>query len=206
VGGAPTFPQGGPHFSPGVSPGGKPCIREQVIPQNHFYRVFLGVFPRGGDPENYKIPSPQRLGASDFHFAPNRPADFSRIVFPFRNSQRKSGPAHGFPLGGPCPPGEIHTFPQGGNPGGRESEDFLGVFPRGDPRVFPRGESRGIALRRVFPRGNSRGFPRGFPLGSLKCHCALPRVFLGVFLGVFHRGGGVTQGFPRGFPQGYWFC
>ncbi len=116
-GGAPTFPQGGPHFSPGVSPGGKPCIREQVIPQKDFYRVFLGVFPRG-DPGNYKIPSPQRLGASDFHFAPNRPADFSRIVFPFRNSQRKCGPAHGFPLGGALPPRGNTYFSPGGKPWG----------------------------------------------------------------------------------------
>ena len=151
-GGGPTFPQGGPHFSPGVSPGGKPCIRERVIPQK-ISTGFSSGFSPGGDPGNYKIPSPQRLGASDFHFAPNRPADFSRIVFPFRNCQRKCGPAHGFPLGGPCPPGEKHTFPQGGNPGGRESEDFLGVFPRGDPRVFPRGESRGDCAPQGFPQG-----------------------------------------------------
>ena len=138
VWGAPHFSPGGPHFSPGVSPGGKPCIREQVIPQNHFYRVFLGVFPRG-DPGNCKIPSPQRLGASDFHFAPNRPADFFQNCFLISEFQRKCGPAHGFPLGGALPPRGNTYFSPGGKP--------WGTWIRG----FPRG----------FPQGGSQGFPQG---------------------------------------------
>ena len=159
-----------------------------------------GVSP-GGDPGNYKIPGPQRLGASDFHFAPNRPAFFPELCFPFRNSKENVALPMDSPWGGPAPQGKYILFPRGETLGDVNPRISSGFSPGGIPGFSPGGKVGGIALRRVFPRGNSRGFPRGFPLGSLKCHCALPRVFHGVFLGVFHRGGRYP-GFSSGFSSG----
>ena len=105
------------------------------------------------------------------------------------------------PWGGPAPQGKYILFPRGETLGDVNPRISSGFSPGGIPGFSPGEKVGGIALCRVFPRGNSRGFPRGKTLGTLKCHRALPRVFLGVFPRVFHRGRRYP-GFSSGFSSG----